>query len=91
VALRDTSDRRALSPLSTAGQLDWTRVSAEVVLVVLPWVLRELEGQGNIAGAPLRERAARVVSWLRNHIDAGAVRFAQEERAAALLRSGAGD
>lgn len=65
-------DTNLLLHFKRPNELDWTSVGDDVVLVVLPVVLRELEKIKVSSPVPrLRERAAKVVTWLGSLIDTG--------------------
>jgi hypothetical protein len=65
-------DTNLLLHFRQPDQMDWTAVGDEVVLLVLPIVLRELE-KTKALGANLRvkQRAGKMVSWLARLLDEG--------------------
>lgn len=65
-------DTNLLLHFKRPNELDWTSAGDDVVLVVLPVVLRELEKVKVSSPVPrLRDRAAKVVTWLGSLIDSG--------------------
>jgi predicted ribonuclease YlaK len=65
-------DTNLLLHFKRPNELDWTPVGDEVVLVVLPVVLRELEKvKASSPVSKLRERAAGAIAWLGGLLDRG--------------------
>ncbi|WP_172839872.1 PIN domain-containing protein [Variovorax paradoxus] len=65
-------DTNLLLHFKQPDQMDWTAVSDEVVLLILPVVLRELEKAKAFGGnLRVKQRAGKMVSWLSRLLDDG--------------------
>jgi PIN domain len=65
-------DTNLLLHFKRPDQMDWTAVGDEVVLLILPIVLRELEKAKALGGnLRVKQRAGQMVSWLSRLLDEG--------------------
>lgn len=65
-------DTNLLLHFKQPDQMDWTAVGDEVVLLILPVVLRELEKAKALGGnLRVKQRAGKMVSWLSRLLDEG--------------------